>query len=89
LENASNWAYGTTFDGLAATPRLPAAAVPTCFFNCTNEHLYNAIYSFHPGAGGVALCDGSARMLSEDISAIVFVKMISFAGHEPLADTAF
>jgi hypothetical protein len=89
FENAYNNVLGTTFDGLAMTPRIPAAAAPTCFFNCTNEYLMNAVYSFHPGAGGVALCDGSARMLSEDISAVVFVRMITFAGREPLSDSAF
>jgi len=87
-ENARNWVEGSTFDGNVLTPDS-GQAVPTCFFNCTNLHLYNAIYSFHPGAGGVALCDGSARMLNQDISAVVFVRMISIAGHEPVADSDF
>ena len=45
------------------------------------------IYSFHPGTGGVAMCDGSARMLSENISVVVFCNMMSFRGHEVVSDT--
>jgi prepilin-type processing-associated H-X9-DG protein len=45
------------------------------------------IYSFHPGAGGVAMCDGSAHMLSENIGVIPFCNMMSFAGHEVVTDS--
>jgi prepilin-type N-terminal cleavage/methylation domain-containing protein len=84
-ENGLTGVTGTTFDGLAyAGPRTP-----TCFFNCTNEYTMNAIYSFHPGAGGVAMCDGSARMLNENISVLVFVPLVTWCGREPLADSAF
>jgi prepilin-type N-terminal cleavage/methylation domain-containing protein len=94
FENAENWINGSTFDGLANTDSSDignpgSGAVPTCFFNCTNEYLENAVYSFHPGAGGVAMCDGSARMLSENISVTVFLPMMTFAGREPIADGSF
>jgi hypothetical protein len=88
FENGRNWVQGSTYDGLSDTP-VSGPAFPTCFFNCTNEHFVNAIYSFHTGAGGVALCDGSARMLSQNISPIVFVNMISIAGHERVSDMNF
>jgi prepilin-type N-terminal cleavage/methylation domain-containing protein len=94
FENAENWIAGTTFDGLANTDsgdvgNPGSGAVPTCFFNCTNEYLCNAVYSFHPGAGGVAMCDGSARMLSENISVTVFLPLMTFAGREPITDGSF
>jgi prepilin-type N-terminal cleavage/methylation domain-containing protein len=85
FENAENWVAGTTFDGLA----LSSNGNPTCFFNCTNEYMCNAVYSFHPGAGGVAMCDGSARMLSENISVTVFVPLMTFCGRERITDGAF
>ena len=60
---------------------------PTCFFNCTNENGVNVIYSFHPGTGGVAMCDGSARMISENIGAVVFQRLFSYRGHKPVTDS--
>jgi len=73
---------GSNFSGTGMT----GGTVPTCFFNCTNENGINVIYSFHPGAGGVAMCDGSARMISEDISAAVFQRLFSYRGHRQVTD---
>jgi prepilin-type N-terminal cleavage/methylation domain-containing protein len=83
--NAAHWVGGSDFTGTLK----PAANAPTCFFNCTNENNVNAVYSFHPGAGGVVMCDGSAHMLSENISVAVFVKMISFRGMQQVLDSQF
>jgi hypothetical protein len=83
--NDAHWIDGSTFNGLAH----PASKAPTCFFNCTNENNINAVYSFHPGAGGVVMCDGSAHMLSENISVAVFVKMISYNGRQAVLDSQF
>jgi prepilin-type N-terminal cleavage/methylation domain-containing protein len=74
---------GSSFNGLNQT--YPA---PICFINCTNEAGTDVIYSFHPGAGGVVMCDGSAHMLSENTSVVVFCDMISFKGHEPVTGAA-
>jgi prepilin-type N-terminal cleavage/methylation domain-containing protein len=73
---------GSNFNGTGLT----LGVVPTCFFNCTNENGVNVIYSFHPGTGGVAMCDGSARMMSEDISAAVFQRLFSYRGHRGVTD---
>ncbi len=81
----AHWILGSDFTGKV----YPAGGAPTCFFNCTNENNVNAVYSFHPGSGGVVMADGSAHMLSENISVTVFVKMISFGGHEPVLDSQF
>jgi hypothetical protein len=85
FENASHWIVGSNFTGLAKA----GAGNPTCFFNCTNEDNVNAVFSFHPGAGGVLMADGSAHMLSENISVSVFVKMISFKGGQQVLDSNF
>ena len=35
------------------------------------------------------MCDGSAHMLSENISVAVFIKMISFRGGQQVLDSQF
>jgi prepilin-type N-terminal cleavage/methylation domain-containing protein len=77
-------AVGSTFDGLSAAP---FDGTPSCFFNCTNEWAANSIYSFHPGAGGAAMCDGSVKMLNETIGITPFFNMITFRGRAPVSDT--
>jgi hypothetical protein len=85
MNNEMHWIIGSTFNGKG----YPAGGTPSCFFNCTNENNVNAVYSFHPGSGGVLLSDGSAHMLSENISIIVFVNMISYDGHQQVLDSSF
>jgi prepilin-type N-terminal cleavage/methylation domain-containing protein len=87
-----NFALGSDFAGLTqpfSCASYTNCPVPVCFFNCTNEVGIDAIYSFHPGAGGVTMCDGSARMLSEDISVVVFVALATPRGHEVVTDAQF
>jgi prepilin-type N-terminal cleavage/methylation domain-containing protein len=86
-DNAAHWIDGSNFTGLAKVSNPNVNAV--CFFNCTNENNVDAVYSFHPGAGGVVMCDGSAHMLSENISVSVFIKMISFKGNQQVLDSSF
>jgi len=78
---------GSDFTGLhVGNCRYPHCPAPVCFFNCTNEFYMNAFFSFHPGAGGVAMCDGSARMLSENLSVVTFGALFTPRGHEPVTD---
>jgi prepilin-type N-terminal cleavage/methylation domain-containing protein len=63
-----------------------SCASPICFFNCSNEKGVNGVFSFHPGAGGVAMCDGSAHMVSENISIITFAYLTTPRGHEAVTD---
>jgi prepilin-type N-terminal cleavage/methylation domain-containing protein len=86
--NAFSYFLGSDFTGLTVPNCFSSTNCPTpvCFINCTNEIGYNAIFSFHPGAGGVALCDGSARMLSENISIVTFVALMTPRGHEAVPD---
>ena len=80
--NNNHYITGSNYTGTG----LAGKKQPTCFFNCTNENSANAIYSFHPGSGGVAMCDGSARMISEDINAGVFGRLLSYRGGQPVMD---
>jgi prepilin-type N-terminal cleavage/methylation domain-containing protein len=59
-----------------------------CFVNCINTWSNNW-YSFHPGSVGIALCDGSARMISESTSLTVLCRLQSYSGHKPVLDSAF
>jgi prepilin-type N-terminal cleavage/methylation domain-containing protein len=83
---AATYFGGSLFNGTAGPNTNPSP--PICFFNCTNEAGTDVIYSFHPGTGGVAMCDGSAHMLSESISVVTFCNLMSFKGHEPVTDGA-
>lgn len=82
--NGNQWLSGSTFDGLSHAD----GTGPVCIINCTNMQDCN-LYSFHPGACGITLCDGSARMISEDLSVIVMCNLITFAGGQPLTDNQF
>jgi prepilin-type N-terminal cleavage/methylation domain-containing protein len=78
---------GSTFAGLnAPNCNKHGCTVPICFFNCTNETYLNAFFSFHPGAAGVAMCDGSARMVSENMSVVTFKALFTYSGHEAIID---
>jgi type II secretory pathway pseudopilin PulG len=77
FRNAELWVTGSSFSGVAL-----GSISATCVFNCTNETYLNFIYSFHPGKGGVALCDGSARMLNQSISVVVMCNLVTYRGGE-------
>jgi|HubBroStandDraft_6_1064221.scaffolds.fasta_scaffold215959_1 prepilin-type N-terminal cleavage/methylation domain-containing protein len=62
---------------------------PLCILNCTNEWIRTFGYSFHPGAVGTCMCDGSARMVSENISFLTFMALLSIHGREPVTDSGF
>lgn len=82
------WYQGSLFDGTPGPNTNPGP--PICFFNCTNEGGgVNPVYSFHPGSGGIANCDGSVHMVSENIGVIVFCNMMTFRGHEVVTDSSF
>ena len=53
--------HGSSFNGLTKPASSTASdIISVCLMNCTNELSYNAIFSFHPGTGGMNFCDGSA-----------------------------
>jgi prepilin-type N-terminal cleavage/methylation domain-containing protein len=64
------------------------AGIGVCFLNCTNVWSINW-YSFHPGSVGLALCDGSARQISENTSLTVLCRLQSYRGHRPVLDSSF
>jgi hypothetical protein len=81
LESAYNELLGSTFTGTAA----PQTGVPVCFINCTNQS-FSGLYSFHPGACGLLMADGSSHMVSENMSVVVFCRLISYRGYAPVTD---
>jgi len=64
------------------------AGAPVCFLNCINVWSENW-YSFHPGSVGLAMCDGSARMISENTSLTVLCRLQSYKGGKPVVDSSF
>jgi prepilin-type N-terminal cleavage/methylation domain-containing protein len=80
---------GTDYTGMNNGPCGSVGAGcggPECFFNCTNELRGNGVFSFHPGAGGVLMCDGSAHMLSENIGVLVFGALFTPRGRDVATD---
>jgi len=75
--NAENWFEGTIADG--------SAIGGPCAINCSNRP-EGSTYSFHPGGVNVLLCDGSARLLNENLNAGVFVSIVTFAGDTPVGE---
>jgi prepilin-type N-terminal cleavage/methylation domain-containing protein len=84
-ENSQTVVYGANPQGI---PFQYTAGAPVCIVNCNNMWNTGA-YSFHPGSCGVALCDGSARMISENVSLTVFCRLITYHGHKAVADSSF
>jgi len=82
IENAFVEALGTKYDG---TGPAPVTGVPVCFMNCSNEWMAG-LYSFHPGACGLLMADGSAHMVSENLSVVIFCRFISYKGYAPVSD---
>jgi len=80
--NGVNYIQGTAFDG---TPTHSGFGVAPCIINCTNEE-YGGLFSFHPGAVGVVMCDGTARMINENISVNLFGHLMTPNGNEPVPD---
>jgi hypothetical protein len=78
---------GTNLQGIPF-PYVFNSGAPVCFINCINVAGLNW-YSFHPGSTGVAMCDGSARMISENTSLTVLCRIMSYRGHAPVTDSSF
>jgi prepilin-type N-terminal cleavage/methylation domain-containing protein len=74
---------GSSFDG---TTNNPPPGQPVCMINCVNFRSAN-YYSFHPGSCGIALCDGSARLISENIGLTTLCRLITYRGHAPVTDS--
>jgi prepilin-type N-terminal cleavage/methylation domain-containing protein/prepilin-type processing-associated H-X9-DG protein len=64
------WIEGRNFDG------TPGADGGLCAINCSN-YRGAGLYSWHTGGVHIAMCDGSARFLSENVSSLVFASLIT------------
>ncbi|HEV8071316.1 MAG TPA: DUF1559 domain-containing protein [Planctomycetaceae bacterium] len=85
LGNAYENLNGSTFDGTMFSGGRTTGA---CFINCTNQS-FMGLYAFHPGSCGLLMCDGSAHMVSENISLVVFCRLISYHGRKAVTDSSF
>jgi len=84
VDNGYNEIWGSTFDGTIIPPGSPTD-MTVCIINCTNQGK-TGLYSFHPGSCGLLMCDGSAHMISENISLVTFCRLITFKGRSPVTD---
>jgi prepilin-type N-terminal cleavage/methylation domain-containing protein len=83
IMNGYNPMNGSNYAGNGPSTQLAA-----CVINCTNQ-IGMGLYSFHPGTCGLAMCDGSAHMVSENLSNVVFVRLITIKGHGAVSDSSF
>ncbi len=84
-DNGENWMQGSNFTG--SSFHVPKGQ-PVCIINCNNEE-DGGLYSFHPGSAGLLFCDGSAHMVSENLSATVFCRLVTYHGRAPVTDSSF
>jgi len=56
--------------------------------NCLNENAAG-FYSFHPASCGVAVCDGSAHMINENMDLVVWARLVSYNGRDKMTDINF
>jgi prepilin-type N-terminal cleavage/methylation domain-containing protein/prepilin-type processing-associated H-X9-DG protein len=85
-DNSQQGMAGTNPQGVPYSPWTTGA--PVCVINC-NNFWGMGLYSFHPGSCGVAFCDGSARMISENISLTTFCRLMTYHGHKAVTDSSF
>ena len=79
---------GMDGSNFAGTSKVVPKGQPVCMINCVNAWAAN-YYSFHTGSCGFLMCDGSAHMLSENISLTVLARLMSYRGGRPVADGSF
>jgi len=85
IDNGWTFLWGSTFDGTQVASASPTNTV-ACAINCTNQ-VSLGLYSFHPGSCGILMCDGSAHMVSENLSIITLCRLITFKGHSAVTDS--
>jgi prepilin-type N-terminal cleavage/methylation domain-containing protein len=84
-DNGENWMTGSNFAGTSAY--VPKGQ-PVCIINCVNESDIG-VYSFHPGTAGLLFTDASVHMVSENLSATVFCRLVTYHGRAPVTDSSF
>jgi prepilin-type processing-associated H-X9-DG protein len=61
---------GRAMSSVSPTNYAARLKVGSCTVNCSNMYDYGP-YSFHPGGAQTVLCDGSVRVLGQEIDAAV------------------
>lgn len=75
--NGEHWPEGSLYDGTIG-------GGGPCIINCSNMRSIG-FHSFHVGGIHAALCDGSVRFVSENVSAFIFAGMITRAKGETIS----
>jgi len=88
IDSAFQEMIGSSYTGVPMNPASAKTGTPVCFLNCVNSWSLGW-YAFHPGSVGIAMCDGSARMISENTSLTVLCRIQTYAGHKPVLDSSF
>jgi prepilin-type N-terminal cleavage/methylation domain-containing protein len=88
IDSAFQIMIGSSYQGQAMAASAAATGAPVCLLNCVNTWSLGW-YAFHPGSVGLALCDGSARMISENTSLTVLCRLQTYKGHKPVLDSSF
>lgn len=79
LFKGDTWISGRLFDGTQTGDGGP------CAINCSNARTAG-MYSWHTGGAHVTLADGSARFISENVSAFVLAALITRSGGEVIGE---
>ena len=87
IMNGANYT-GTSFDNNAGTNY--------CLINCSNfmasglmgknGNFGGGMFSFHSGGAQIAMCDGSVRFISNNVSAVAVFGMLTRAGADPMTE---
>jgi len=91
FDNAENWIMGTSFDGKIIQDDYidpPKPLTPVCFMNCANVSAAG-LYSFHPSSAGIAVADGSAHMINQNLDVLVFARLVTYRGRHKVTDGNF
>jgi prepilin-type N-terminal cleavage/methylation domain-containing protein len=86
-QNKGKCVHGSSFCGLTKPASSTAAnVIPVCFINCSNENGVPVAFSFHPGAAGMLMCDGSAHMVSEELAVSIAHAFLTPRNHDAVTD---
>jgi hypothetical protein len=84
-KSVGKFAPGGSKDGTHETAANRASA---CAINSSNE-ISGDLYTFHPGSCSISLCNGSTRMISENISVITYCGLTTYHGGVVATDSLF
>ncbi|MCA9235228.1 MAG: DUF1559 domain-containing protein [Planctomycetales bacterium] len=93
LGNRGSWAgwqsyvyWTSSRDGTMSAQTDPTAGdLVDCGINCENLH---AVYGFHPGGAMILLCDGSVRLVGEELAGLTFAQIVAIDDGQTINDAS-